>query len=91
MTACRECGATLRFVRMETGKAMPCNAIADKTGNVAARPTGRGHVDGYVITDRRPLREGWDVFRPHFADCTMRNARTAPRTNTPKPIPSTLF
>lgn len=93
MTACRECGATLRFVRMETGKAMPCNAIADKTGNVAARrhPSGKGHIDGYVITPKRPLAAGFDVFRPHFADCSMRNARTTPRTNTPKPIPSTLF
>ena len=89
MTACRHCGATLRFVRMETGRAMPCNAIADPTGNVAARPTGRGHVDGYVITANRPAAPGFHTFRPHFADCDMRGPQ--PRTTTPKPIPSTLF
>ena len=91
MTACRECGATLRFVRMETGRAMPCNAIADPTGNVAARPTGRGHVDGYVITANRPAAPGLHVFRPHFADCSMRDGRSTPRTTTPKPIPNALF
>lgn len=79
---CRSCGAGLRFVRTTHGKAMPCNPVPDPTGNVAARRNERGvYVDAYVITASMPLSEGFTVFRPHWADCTMRPPGPAPKPN----------
>ena len=78
---CRSCFAVLRFVRMGTGKAMPCNPVPDKTGNVAARKTRTGYVDGFVLrSGGAVVPEGYTLFRTHFADCDMRPRTTKPRS-----------
>lgn len=68
MSACRYCEATIRFVQLDTGKAIPVNPIPDRLGNVAARPQGIALV-GYVISQAKPLQAGHQTYRPHKADC----------------------
>lgn len=71
MSDCYRCGAQIRFVRMESGKPMPCNPIPDDKGNVAALRRGDGqYVDGYAVSRNRPPQAGYTLFRPHFADCS---------------------
>ena len=64
---CRSCGSRLRFVRMLTGKAMPCNPVADPSGNVAARrdPRRGGYVGGVVLSQGQAAPDGYTRFRPH--------------------------
>lgn len=82
--SCRDCGASLRFVLMaDSGKSLPVNPIADPTGNVAARKLGGRLTAGYVIARDRPLKAGFELYRPHRADC---------KPNTPRgPRPAHLF
>lgn len=76
---CRSCGSRLRFVRMLTGKAMPCNPVADPSGNVAARKLARGgYGDGVVLAKGETAPAGFTTFRPHWADCDMRLRNRAP-------------
>lgn len=76
---CRSCWAVLRFVRMATGKAMPCNPVADPDGNVAARKLAKGgYGDGVVLAKGEIPPAGWTTFRPHWADCDMRLRNRAP-------------
>lgn len=75
---CRSCGSRLRFVRMTTGKAMPCNPVADRTGNVAALKTPRGYAEGVVLTHGEPAPDGYTRFRPHWADCDGRKRNAKP-------------
>ena len=75
---CRSCWAVLRFVRMATGKSMPCNPVADPSGNVAARKTPRGYADGVVLALGEPAPAGFTTFRPHWADCDMRPRNAKP-------------
>ena len=75
---CRSCFAVLRFIEMGSGKRMPCNPVADRTGNVAARKTPRGYVDGVVLHKGETAPEGFTVFRPHWADCDMRPRNAKP-------------
>lgn len=77
---CRSCFAVLRFVRMDTGKAMPCNPVPDRTGNVAARKTSKGYADGVVLTKGQLAPEGFATFRPHWADCDMKSRNGKPST-----------
>ena len=75
---CRSCGSRLRFVRMLTGKSMPCNPVSDPTGNVAARKTPRGYADGVVLAKGETAPAGYTTFRPHWADCDMRPRNAKP-------------
>ena len=76
---CRSCWAVLRFVRMLTGKAMPCNPVVDPSGNVAARkqPKG-GYGDGVLLAKGEVPPAGYTTFRPHWADCDMRPRNAKP-------------
>lgn len=84
---CKECGATLRFVKMRTGKAMPVDPVPDPRGNVAAlRGTGGRYVDGRVITAADPAAVGEVVFNAHWNSCPMgrRKKAAAPKPADPQ-------
>lgn len=71
---CRDCSATMRWVKMRSGAAMPVEPIPDDRGNIAALKGSNGqYLDGQVIkpeTDRAELRfRGLTVFMPHKAVC----------------------
>lgn len=86
---CRTCGAIIRFIRLESGKPMPCDPIPDPGGNVCATPTadGRAFVNGFVVARNRPVLPGTVVFMAHWASCGGRDP--APRVvREPEP---TLF
>lgn len=38
----------------------------------------RQYRGGYVVTDKRPPKRGWRVFRPHFHTCPNRDKNTPP-------------
>ena len=82
MSSCRDCRATIRFVRLESGKSMPVNPTPDPTGTVAVDWQGTELV-GYVLSKTDPLRPGYRLYRAHRADCHP----TKPRT----PSPAALF
>jgi hypothetical protein len=67
---CDRCFATIRFVRLDTGKPIPVDPIptADDKGNVAAHLEGKTLV-GFVISREKPLQAGYRTYRPHFASC----------------------
>jgi hypothetical protein len=53
-----------------SGKSLPVNPIADpQHGNVAARWTGARWAAGYVLRKGEQPKPGFEVFRPHAADC----------------------
>lgn len=77
---CRRCGATLRFIQMDSGKVMPVNPIPDRTGTVAARKVGDRWAAGYIVTSgSSPLKPGFTLFRAHWADCPPDSPRRDPR------------
>lgn len=76
MSACRYCHATIRFVRLDTGKAIPVNPQPDNTGTVAADWQGTTLV-GYVTSRTKPLRDGYRLYRAHRADCHPDKPRTS--------------
>lgn len=78
---CRSCSATLRWVRMESGKGMPVDPVPTPlTGNVAARLVGTRYVAGYVVTAKNPLRSGFTLFTAHWVSCDMKPRSKAPKT-----------
>ncbi len=83
MSRCRECGASIAFVRMaDTGRLMPCNPGADPDrGNVACIKSGALYISGYVITDKQPLAPGFVPLLAHWATCTKKG-RSKPATTT---------
>lgn len=83
MSKCRECGASIAFVRMaDTGKLMPCNPGADPDrGNVACIKSGALYINGYVITDARPLHPDFTPLLAHWATC-IKKGRTKPAPTT---------
>lgn len=82
-STCRECGATLRFVRMRSGKPMPVDPVADPRGNVAALKVGDRYSDGRVITQKDPAAVGEVVFNAHWNSCPMGRRKKAAA---PKPV-----
>ena len=86
MSKCRECGASIAFVRMaDTGKLMPCNPGADPDrGNVACIKSGALYINGYVITDARPLHPDFTPLLAHW-----RNTRSA--NSPPSALPNPAF
>lgn len=81
---CRSCGARLRFVRMTSGRSMPCNPVPDPSGAVAARREPRGGWGkGYILASGETPPEGYTTFRPHWADCDMRKRNAKPVAPSP--------
>lgn len=81
-SVCRDCGSTLRWVRMRSGKAMPVNPVADAAGVIAATSVdgGRNQVDGHYLDPDEPAGPDEKRFRPHWADCPRGKEK-------PKPAP----
>ncbi len=69
MSDCRGCHEPIRFVKLDTGKALPVNPQPDPRGNVAAHLAG-GSLHGFVISrDRLPGARDPFRFVPHYATC----------------------
>ena len=91
---CRTCKSPIRFVRMETGRAMPVAVDPDPAGIVIASWDGRGFSGGRVVPGTSDTPVGWRRFRPHWADCEKARLRTKgarPAPPAPKPRPDFLF
>jgi hypothetical protein len=57
------------WVRMPSGRLMPCDPVPDDAGNVAAMRDGRGVWVGHVLTkDERPAPFEKRLM-PHVATC----------------------
>lgn len=80
---CRACGDPIVFVRVISGKAIPCNPIPGETGNVLAELIG-SRLEGWVESHAHPWRRGMLRYRPHYATCEKAQEKRAAR---PKPPP----
>lgn len=85
---CRSCGAPIVFVRVISGKGIPCNPLPGEDGNVLAELVGT-RLEGWVESAAHPYRPGMLRYRPHFATCEEVQKRAAKRPP-PDPAP-TLF
>lgn len=88
MSTCRNCYATISFVSLDTGKALPINPVPDPTGNVIAKRAGT-KLRGYVESREKPFREneGFRRYRPHHADCHTEAERPrVARAEAPAPL-----
>ncbi len=79
-STCRSCGAPIVFVRLITGRAIPCNPIPGETGNVIALVGTR--LEGWVESAAHPWRDGMLRYRPHYATCTEKPAKPPPPPDT---------
>lgn len=72
---CRACAAPIRFVHLDTGKAMPVDPIPNARGNVAARRIG-SKLHGYVISATHPMDPMFLRMVPHYATCEEQQRKT---------------
>jgi hypothetical protein len=80
---CDRCFATIRFVRLDTGKPIPVDPIPQPDrGNVAAHLEGKTLV-GYVISSAKPLQAAYERYVPHFASCKPDKPRVLAKDRTP--------
>lgn len=81
-TPCRRdgCSATITFVKLDGGGAMPVDPVPDPTGNVAATKGLDGRLHGHVLSQARPLQPGQTVYMAHYATCA---AKPRPRRTPP--------
>jgi len=87
LAECRLCHLPIRFVKLDTGKALPVNPRPDERGNVAARLQG-GRLVGFVISrDHRPGPLDPFRFYPHHATCEEleKNKKSTPPPPEPDP------
>lgn len=86
---CHDCGASIHFARMRTGKVMPVDPVPDDRGNVIARKVGTGqYIAGYVENlpsdGSTPVDPPGHVrLMPHFATCS--HPKHAPKRGAPRP------
>lgn len=74
LAECRSCHEPIRFVRLDTGKAMPVNPLPNPTGNVTATVV-MGRLAGFVISEGHKPRPRALRFVPHFATCEERKKK----------------
>lgn len=86
MSVCRECAAPIRFVRLDTGRALPVDPAPVVDGNVAAVRAG-GHLIGYVLSHDKPMRPLHLRYMPHHATCPARAEERAHARTPKKPEP----
>lgn len=92
LSECHECHDPIRFVKLDSGKAMPVNPKPGATGSVCARlvmnmasAIGGKELRGFVISKDRPADQSWPYrFVPHYATCSERKPAAAPK---PAPAP----
>lgn len=84
MSECRDCGAPIRFVQLDTGRAIPVDPRERTAGNVAASLSGTRLVGFVISKDHRPGPLTPYRFMPHHATCPelaqRRKASTQPTT-----------
>lgn len=85
LAECHECHDPIRFVELDTGKAMPVNPTPHDTGNVAARMIA-GRLYGFVVAQAKPPRPSDLRFRPHYATCEA--VERKPTKPAPEPDPA---
>jgi hypothetical protein len=83
MSTCRDCHAPIRFVELDTRKAIPVDPQPSSDGNVAIQQLSRHKWFGYVTSKAKPLRPGFTLHRPHHASCKPNEARVAYADRTP--------
>ncbi len=72
---CRNCQDPIRFVKLNTGSALPVNPKPGETGNVAAG-LYQGRLVGYVLSAENGPRASHPYrFVPHYATCEHELAR----------------
>lgn len=72
LAECRSCHEPIRFVRLDSGKALPVNPGNNPQGNVAAHIAG-GRLTGFVISrDKQPGPLDPFRFLAHHATCSER-------------------
>lgn len=85
LAECRACHEPIRFVKLDTGKAMPVNPTPSPRGNVTARVV-MGRLVGFVVSkDHRP-QPGADLFVPHYATCEEQRPKRPAPTPTEEPL-----
>lgn len=82
LAECNGCTLPIRFVRLNTGKAVPVNPRPDPAGTVAARLVG-GRLHGRMIHADDPPTEVETRYVVHFATCENRQPK--PKTSAPDP------
>lgn len=77
-SVCRFCHATIKFVKLDSGKPIPIepHPFPDR-GTVAARLVA-GRLEGYVTSAAKPLLPGYDTYVVHRANCKPDTPRVAP-------------
>lgn len=83
LAECRGCGLPIRFVQLDTGKALPVNPTPDERGNVAAHLSGTRLVGFVISRDHRPGPLDPFRFYPHHATCEALNPSTPPTAPDP--------
>lgn len=68
MAECKGCTLPIRFVKLNTGNAIPVNPAESTIGNVAAYKVGN-QLHGHVISRDNPWKPGMLRFTPHAATC----------------------
>lgn len=66
---CDRCDGMIVFVKLDTGGTMPVDPVPVPDGNVAAKRWPDKKLRGHVISAARPLDDGQQRYRPHFASC----------------------
>ena len=80
------------FVRMASGKLMPCDPGPDSGGNVAALKSGGRLHAGRIVTAAAPVQEGELQMMAHFVTCDRPSPHRKPRPKTvPVPESEPLF
>lgn len=75
VTLCGSCGARIRWVRTQTGKAMPVDEVPHPMGHVVF--TGVG--DTVRVLDGSQLPHEGAAWRSHFASCPDADRHRRPR------------
>lgn len=73
--ACRECNATVYWVRLDSGKRMPVELAEDEAGTVAVLRDVQGGHCGHVLRKGELLSAGERLHMSHFAVCPTRAAK----------------
>ena len=72
-TVCKSCGARITWIRMKSGKAMPCDAGAVPYRQVTAADAGGiltiVTADGNVVHGIRDECSNYIGYTSHFATC----------------------
>lgn len=83
MSQCRFCYATVKWVRLDSGRPIPVEPIPfPDRGNVAARLVGHT-LQGYVMSRDKPLQPEYDRYVPHKASCNPEKPRVTAADRTP--------